>query len=132
MHQVDRATAVKSGDFLYRYMWARRRCCRAEPPDTRLAHLIASGQREFDGIEIEPEVSPPIVRDNKHPEFFAAMLELDEAAMPDLEDLLAWRAYVLDNGALPKRPAAASAFPIRTRRWSGPSDDPPPHGPIAG
>ena len=127
MHQVDRATAVKSGDFLYRYMWARRRCCRAETPDTRLAYLIASGQREFDGIEIQPEVSPPVVRDNKHPEFFAAMLEVDDSAMPDLEDLLAWRAYVLDNGALPKRPAAASAFPIRTRR-----DDPRPHGPIAG
>jgi hypothetical protein len=70
------------------------------------------------------------VQDNKHPEFFAAIFELDDA-MPDLEDLLAWRAYVLDNGALPKRPAAESAFPIRTRRWSGPSDDPPPHGPAA-
>ena len=130
MHQVDRTTAAKSGEFLYRYMWARRRCVRAQTPANRLAHLIASGWREFDGIEIEPEESPPVVRDNKHPEFFAAIIELDDTAMPDLEDLLAWRAYVLDNGALPKRPAAESAFPIRTRRWSGPSDDPPPHGPV--
>jgi hypothetical protein len=131
MHQLDRTTAAKSGEFLYRYMWARRRCLRAQTPDTGLPQQIASGKREFDGIEIEPEESPPVVRDNKHPAFFAAMLELDDSAMPDLEDLLAWRAYVLDNGALPKRPAAASAFPIRTRRWSGPSDDPPPHGPAA-
>ena len=130
MHQPDRATALKSGDFLYRYMWARRRCCRAAAPDTRLASLIEAGKREFDGIEIEPEESPPVVQDNKHPEFFAAIIELDDTAMPDLEDLLAWRAYILDNGALPKRPAAESAFPIRTRRWSGPSDDPPPHGPV--
>jgi len=130
MHQVDRDIALKSADFLYRYMWARRRCCRAAAPDNRLRHLIETGTREFDGIEIEPHRSPLVVRDNKHPEFFAAIIELDDTAMPDLEDLLAWREYVLDNGALPKRPAAESAFPIRTRRWSGPSDDPPPHGPV--
>src|ERR1051326_4165127 len=128
MQQIDRDTAAKSGDFLYRYMWARRRCCRAQTPDTRLAPLIESGKREFDGIEIEPHQSPPVVQDYKHPEFFAAIIELDHMAMPDLEDLPAWRAYVLDNGALPKRPAAESAFPIRTRRGS---DDPPPHGPAA-
>ena len=130
MHKGDREAATNSGDFLYRYMWARRRCCRAAAPDTRLVSLIEAGEREFDSIEIEPEESPPVVRDNKHPEFFAAIIEFDDTAMPDLEDLLAWRAYVLDNGALPKRPAAESAFPIRTRRWSGPSDDPPPHGPV--
>ena len=67
MYQVDSATALKSGDFLYRYMWARRRCCRAAVPDSRLRHLIEAGKREFDGIEIEPEESPPVVRDNKHP-----------------------------------------------------------------
>ena len=128
MPQIDRDTAAKSGDFLYRYMWARRRCCRAAVPDNRLRHLIEAGHRELVGIEIEPHQSPPVVQDNKHPEFFAAIIELDDAAMPDLEDLLAWRAYVLDNGALPKRPAAESAFPIRRRRWS---DDPPPHGPAA-
>jgi hypothetical protein len=125
MQQIDRDTAAKSGDFLYRYMWARRRCCRAAAPDNRLGHLIEAGKREFDGIAIEPEESPPVLRDNKHPEFFAAMVELDDAAMPDLEDLLAWRAYVLDNGALPKRPAAESAFPIRTRRSSGATDERP-------
>jgi len=130
MHKADREAAINSGDFLYRYMWARRRCVRAQTPDTRLAQQIASGKREFDGIEIEPEESPPVVQDNKHPEFFAAIIELDDTAMPDLEDLFAWRAYVLDNGALPKRPAAESAFPIRTRRWSEPSDDPFPHGPV--
>src|SRR5205814_9628503 len=96
--------------------WARRRCCRAAAPDTRLVSLIEAGEREFDSIEIEPEESPPVVRDNKHPEFFAAIIELDGTAMPDLEDLLAWRAYVIDNGALAKRPAAESAFPLRTRR----------------
>jgi hypothetical protein len=128
MPQIDRDTAAKSGDFLYRYMWARRRCCRAAVPDHRLRHLIEAGNREIDGIEIEPHQSPPVVRDNQHPEFYAAIIELDDTAMPDLEDLLAWRAYVLDNGALPKRPAAESAFPIRTRRWSGPRDDQPPHG----
>ena len=92
MQQIDRDTAAKSGDFLYRYMWARRRCCRAAVPDNRLTHLIEAGNREFDGIEIEPEESPPVVQDNKHPEFFAAIIELDDTAMPDLEDLLAWRA----------------------------------------
>ena len=86
MHQLDRTTAAKSGEFLYRYMWARRRCCRAQTPDTRLAPLIESGKREFDGIEIEPHQSPPVVQDKKHPEFFAAIIELDDRAMPDLED----------------------------------------------
>src|ERR1051325_4928359 len=130
MPQIDRDTAAKSGDFLYRYMWARRRCCRPAFPDNRLRNLIEAGHREFDGIEIEPHQSPPVVQDNKHPEFFAAIIELDDTAMPDLEDLLAWRAYVLDNSALPKRPAAESAFPIRTRRWSAPIDDPTLRGPV--
>ena len=130
MPQIDRDTAAKSGAFLYRYMWARRRCCRAQTPDTRLPQQIESGERDFDGIEIEPHQSPPVVQDKKHPEFFAAIIELDDTAMPDIEDLLAWRAYVLDNGALPKRPAAESAFPIRTRRWSAPIDDPTLHGPV--
>jgi hypothetical protein len=132
MHDVDRDTATKAGDFLYRYMWARRRCVRAAAPDTRLAYLIECGQREFDGIDIEPYASLPIVWDNKHPEFFAAIIEQDDQAMPDIAELLAWRTYVLDNGPLPKRPAAEPAFPIRTRRWSGPADEPPPHNPIAG
>src|SRR5207253_4280377 len=127
MHQVDRATAVKSGDFLYRYMWARHRCCRAATPDIRLAQQIASGRREFDGIEIEPEETPQVVRDNKHPEFFAAIIELDDAAMPDLEDLLAWRVYVLDNGAPPKTPAAKSISAIRTPRGTPQRYHTPPH-----
>ena len=125
MQQVDRDTAAKSGDFLYRYMWARRRCVHAAAPDTRLAHLIESGKREFDGVELDPRENPPVVRDNNYPEFFAAIIEQHDGAMPKLAELFAWRSYVLDNGALPKRPAAPSPFPIRTRRWPGQPDESP-------
>ncbi len=112
-------------------MWARRRCVGATAPGNRLAQLIEWGTREFDGIDIEPDANPPIVRDSQHPVFFAAIIKQDDTAMPGQVDLAAWRDYVLHNGPLPKRPKAEPAFPIRTRQWGGPRDEPPPTPPLA-
>ena len=34
MNKVDNVTAAKAGDFLYRHLWARRRCVGATAPAT--------------------------------------------------------------------------------------------------
>jgi len=86
---------------------------RRNSPGNRLAQLIEWGRREFDGIDIEPDANPPIVRDSQHPAFFAAIIKQDDTAMPRQVDLAAWRDYVLHNGPLPKRPAAEPAFSQR-------------------
>ena len=129
MSKVDKVTAAKAGDFVYRYMWARRRCVGATAPGNRLAQLIEWGRREFDGIDIEPDANPPIVRDSQHAAFFAAIIKQDDTATPGQADLAAWRDYVLNNGPLPKRPAADPAFPIRTRQREGLRNEPLPTRP---
>ena len=131
MGKVDKDGAAKAGDFLYRYMWARRRCVGATPPGNRLAQLSEWGRREFDGIDIEPDANPPTVRDSQYPAFFAAIIKQDDTATPGQADLAAWRGYVLNNGPLPKRPAAEPAFPIRMRQWEGLRNEPPPSRPSA-
>jgi hypothetical protein len=114
--KVDKSKARKTGDFLYRYMWARHRCVGAPAPSDaiRLAYLIEWGKKKFDNVYVEPNESPPIVWDNQHPAFFSAMVKMDHEAMPRA-DLAAWRTYVLYNSLPPKGPKVV----LRTRCWSG-------------
>ena len=122
MDTADGGKAARAREFLYRYMWARRRCVGAAAPGNRLAQLIEWGSREFDGIDIDLNADPPVVRDSLYPAFFLAMLREDDTAMPETEAVGEWREYVLYNGPLPKRPGPPPAFPIRTRRRGAAAD----------
>ena len=55
MGKVDKSKAAKTGDFLYRYMWARH--CRVGSPTPTdpiwLAYLIEWGKKKFDSIYVE-------------------------------------------------------------------------------
>ena len=106
MGKVDKDKAAKTGDFLFRYMWTRHRCTREPAPADAawLAYLIEWGNTKFDNVYIDPDVSPPIVWDNKHPAFFSAMVSMDHGAMSRPADLAAWRSYVLYNSLPPERP----------------------------
>ena len=109
MGKVDKDKAAKTGDFLFRYMWARHRCAGAPAPADAawLAYLIEWGNTKFDNVYIDPDVSPPIVWDNEHPAFFSAMVSMDHGTMPRPADLAAWRSYVLYNSLPPERPLQA-------------------------
>ena len=119
MVNVDKA--AKAGDFLFRYMFARYRCKhRAEPPrpPTRLADMMKQGKRAFDGIYVEPAAHPtPIAGDDKHPDFFAAIVRRDNDAMPGLADLAYWRNYVHFNGPIPRRREPERDFSTQARHW---------------
>ena len=68
MGKVDKDTAAKVGDFLFRYMRARHRFkekVEGPLPRSELATLVALRKQEFDEIYVEPEASPPIVLDGK-------------------------------------------------------------------
>ena len=105
MGKIDKSKAAKTGDLLYRYLWARHRCVGAPSPSAPgwLAHLIEWGKKKFDNVYVEPDESPPIVWDNQHPAFFSTMLKMD-GHMPRPADLAAWRSYVLYNSLPPQRP----------------------------
>ena len=112
MDTVDRTKAARAGAFLYRYMWARRRCVGGAAPAGRLTSVIQWGRREYDGIDVEPNADPPIVRDRRHPAFFAAIIEQDDTALPKVSEMAAWRSYVLDNGPLPREGELEPTAPV--------------------
>jgi hypothetical protein len=65
-------------------------------------------------------LQPPIVWDRDQPEFFSAVIERDNAAMPELADLAFWRNYVHLNGAMPKNaPLELASMPTGDRRLRG-------------
>ena len=104
MARIDAGRAAQVGGFVFRYLWARHRCIGADAPPTprRLTILVAQGEREFDDIEVEPYKEPPIRRDIKHPDFFRAIVLLDDGAMPALAFSRQWRAYVHHSAPLPR------------------------------
>jgi hypothetical protein len=116
----SRVRAERVGDLLRRYMWARCRCVGGEPPPGQLSELTSRlqwGPCEFDGVRVELNLQPPIVWDRDQPEFFSAVIERDNAAMPELADLAFWRNYVHLNGALPKNaPLELASMPTGDRR----------------
>jgi len=129
MSTVDKSKATKTGEFLYRYMWARHRSVGAPAPSDAiwLAYLIEWGKKKFDSIYVEPDESPPIVWDNQHPAFLLAMVKMDYGAMPRPADLAAWRTYVLYNSLPPERPEGRPAPAVLVGADSAPLQ----HDPIA-
>jgi hypothetical protein len=107
--KVDKSKAAKTGDLLYRYLWARHRCVGAPSPSdpSWLAYLIEWGKKKFDNVYVAPDESPPIVWDNQHPAFFSAMVRMDYGDTPRPAGLAAWRTYVLYNSLPPQRPDGA-------------------------
>jgi len=104
MARIDAGRAAQVGGFVFRYLWARHRCMGADAPPTprRLTILVAQGAREFDGIDVEPYKEPPIRRDTNHPDFFRAIVLLDDRAMPALPWSRQWRAYVHHSAPIPR------------------------------
>lgn len=86
MGRIDGRRAAQVGGFVFRYLWTRHRCTGTEPPASppRVTILIAQGTREFDGTNVQPYKELPITRDSKHPDFFRAIILLDDRAMPAL------------------------------------------------
>src|SRR5689334_3594782 len=105
MTTCNKARAERVGDLLRRYLWARSRCLGGRTPAgglSQLASQIEWGLCEFDGVRIEPKLDPPIGSDRHYPGFFSAIIERDDAAMPELKDLAPWRDYVYLHGPMPK------------------------------
>jgi hypothetical protein len=97
--------------------------------DTQFTGQIQSGKREFGGIRVDPDAKPPILGDRNRPNFYRAIIERSDTAMPDMPDLAYWRNYVYFNGPMPKAPEPRPPFPPRTiydqQRATDPDDEPP-------
>jgi hypothetical protein len=114
MDQGNRENAERVGFFLYCYMLARRQCVGGYAPPGNaiwLADLIQRSTREFVGILIDPDAEPPIMGDRDRPEFFHAIIERDDTALPGLVDLDAWRNFVHNNGPMPQSGIRSRYFP---------------------
>ena len=83
-----------------------RRRRSAATPAQRVGRRLQWGLCEFDGVRVELNLEPPIRCDREQPAFFRAILEFDDRAMPEVEELDEWRSYVHANGAMPKDPGA--------------------------
>jgi hypothetical protein len=68
-----------------------------------LAREISHGRRVFDEVLILTDASPRIINDAKAAEFFVAIINQDDGAIPDMDpaELDAWRQYVWDDAPLP-------------------------------
>ena len=104
MARIDAGRAAQVAGFVFRYLRALHRCIGADAPPTprRLTILVAQGEREFDSIEVEPYKEPPIRQDINYPDFFRAIVLLDDRAMPALAFSRQWRAYVHHSAPLPR------------------------------
>ena len=117
---VEKSNQVRAemvADLLRRYMWARGRCVGGESPPGQLSELASRlqwGPCEFDGVRVELNLEPAIVWDRDQPEFLGAIIERDNNAMPELEDLAYWRDYVHFNGPMPKGAGLKSSLSTRT------------------
>jgi hypothetical protein len=118
MGEVDKNTAEKVGDFLFRYMHARHRFndrLERPLPSHELAMLIQRGKQEFDEVYIEPDANPPIVLDGKAGDVFDALIKRRYRAIPfwDPGLVAAWRNYVLSDGPMPGKPGRRRAHVVR-------------------
>jgi hypothetical protein len=74
------------------------------PSLTALEHELAHGYELLaGGVLVHPDANPPIIADDQDPDFFHAIIEGDDGAIPDtnLADLTAWRGFVLNDGPVP-------------------------------
>jgi hypothetical protein len=114
MSKVDKDTAAKVGDFLFRYMRARHRfkeLVERPLPSSELAALIGLGKQEFDEIYIEPDANPPVVLDGKAGDVFDAIIDKQYRVISffDPQLVAAWRNHVVNDGPMPKKPGPRSA-----------------------
>jgi hypothetical protein len=118
--KIEKDTAAKVGDFLFRYMRARHRFkekAEGPLPSNELATLIGLGKQEFDEIYIEPDANPPIVLDGKAGDVFDAIINKKYRAIPffDAQLVAAWRNYVVNDGPMPKKPGSRRAHTANER-----------------
>jgi hypothetical protein len=115
----DKAATV--GAFLWRYKMALYRCMGEAAPSSAsagLAREIEDGIHVFEGhITVDASLWPPITNDTKHRDVFAAIILLDDLAMPELLNLARWRKFVHNNGPMPKRPEPEPDFSFRACYW---------------
>ena len=114
-----------TAEFLFRYMLVRHLRKGGQPPSSLLADEIKWGVRAFDHICIDPDANRPVTTDGAADDFFRAIVEGDNAAMPDMDpaELAAHRDYVLRGGALalrmPEEDDAATSVILRWRGMRG-------------
>ena len=116
MEQMNRARAERVSELLRRYMWARSRCFGGQAPALPLSELAGRlqwGPCEFDGVRVELNLEPPIVWDREQPAFFRAIIEFDDRATPELDEVGDWRNYVHSNGPMPRD--RGLTFPLGTQ-----------------
>ena len=95
-----------AAEFLFRYMMARYLCkdgiLSPGAPDY-LAREISQGRRVFDEILIFTDPAPRIIDDAKAADFFVAIINGYDGAMPEIApaDLAEWRKYVWEDAPLP-------------------------------
>jgi len=92
--------------FIIRYLIARTRLRRGRgsPSLTALEHELAHGYELLaGGVLVHPNANPPIIADDQDPDFFRAIIEADDDAIPEtnLADLTACRGFVLNDGPVP-------------------------------
>ena len=95
-----------AAEFLFRYMMARYLCKEGTlspgAPDY-LARQISYGRRAFDDILIFTDTGPRIINDAKAADFFVAIINGYDGAMPEMDpaELAEWRKYVWEDAPLP-------------------------------
>src|SRR2546423_4071 len=84
MGKVAKASSENAAAFLWRYKMALYRSMEEmELPNHRwLAEEIERGACMFGDVTIDAGARPPITQDRKHPDFFRAVVLLDDTAMP--------------------------------------------------
>jgi hypothetical protein len=110
---MDDATKTATAAAVYRYLcareWFRERPSTKAIPRLRvtpesLAQDLAQGRRLLaDGVLVYPGASPPVVGDDLHPEFLAAITGHDDAIDIEADQLKMLRDYILRGGELARR-----------------------------
>src|ERR1700686_2770329 len=85
-HDPGRPMDDAQKHFVIRYLIARARLRRGRgiPSMTALEHELAHGYELLaGGVLVHPDANPPITADDQDPDFFHAIIEGDDGAIPD-------------------------------------------------
>jgi hypothetical protein len=78
-----------------------------------MASWIKWGPCESDGVRVELNAEPPPVSDREYPKFFHAIIERDDVAMLELQDLASGPDYVHRGGPMPSNVPVEATFITR-------------------